>query len=156
MGDGLDQDLEALVTRFARELAREITALLLRRLGLEVPGAAGAEPTPARPTLLDAASHRPARAAAPKAAPPPAGRRTRATSVERARAIERVAEVVTASSGLALGEIERAAGLPRPVVTSAVKALKDQGRLFMGGTKRFARYAATQADADRASQAAHG
>ena len=61
------------------------------------------------------------------------------------------ARIVASSSGLGVGEIERQSGLSRSAVGSALKALKDQGRVFMGGTKRFARYATTQAAADQAS-----
>ena len=54
------------------------------------------------------------------------------------------------------GEIERRSALSRAVVAGALKALKDEGRLFMGGTKRFARYATSQATADKASRDARG
>jgi DNA-binding transcriptional regulator GbsR (MarR family) len=63
---------------------------------------------------------------------------------------------VGSSNGLSVGEIERASGLSRASVASALKQLKEQGRTFMGGTKRFARYAPTQAAADRASVDARG
>jgi DNA-binding transcriptional regulator GbsR (MarR family) len=52
---------------------------------------------------------------------------------------------------MGLGEIERATKLSRSALTSALKALKEEGRVFMGGTRRFARYATSQAAADRAS-----
>jgi phenylpyruvate tautomerase PptA (4-oxalocrotonate tautomerase family) len=185
MAEGLERDLEELIERHARELARDVTALLLRRLGLPsasslamgpqaapnpratgsrevVTTEASAAPNPDAPpppptrTLLDAASHPPARSARRERATKPDGApvRHRSTLAEKAHAIERVAEVIGASDGLSLGEIERAAGLPRPVVASAIKALKDGGRVFMGGTKRLARYATTLEVAERASEAA--
>jgi DNA-binding transcriptional regulator GbsR (MarR family) len=58
---------------------------------------------------------------------------------------------VVGSDGLSSSEIERETALSRAVVSAALKALKEQRRIFMGGTRRFARYAKTQAMADRAS-----
>ena len=62
-----------------------------------------------------------------------------------------VERALSGSGGMGLGEIERATKLSRSALTSALKALKEEGRVFMGGTRRFARYATSQAAADRAS-----
>jgi hypothetical protein len=161
MAQPFDAELEELVSKFARDLADQIRALILRRLGIERAPAA----TPARAAVARGPRQQPQpppsvrggakRTASTKAATkgPVSERRGRArpTNEERAAAIERIARIVGNSGGLSVGEIERQSGLSRSVVGSALKALKDQGRVFMGGTKRFARYATTQQAADQAS-----
>ena len=62
-----------------------------------------------------------------------------------------VERAVSGSSGVSLGDIERQTGISRSILTTALKTLKEEGRIFMGGTRRYARYASTQAAADRAS-----
>jgi hypothetical protein len=164
MADQFEVELQSLVTKVARELAQDITRLILRRLGIE-----GASPrTSSRgrgvasgsvtKALRQAAKGRPkgGNAAAGKAKGRTAPTRTRTTSEERAAIIEKVAGVVENSDGLSVGEIERESGLSRAAVAAALKLLKEQGRTFMGGTKRFARYASTQTVADRASLDARG
>lgn len=163
MADQFEVELQTLVAKVARELAHDITRLILKRLGIEgtlrVPRgdkrlAAGAVSKALR-QVEKGRARRPAPARGrEKAAPPPP--RQRPSAEERAEASERIAMVVEGASGLSVGEIERQSGLPRGVVLSSLKALKEQGRLFMGGTKRFARYALTQAAADKASVEARG
>ena len=151
MANSFEAELEALVTRFARELCDEVTSLILGRLG--IPREATRGVTRARAVEIP----RPQRPAAPsKAKPAGVRRRARSTSEQRAASLDQIARVVSSSGGLSVSEIERSAGLPRAAVASALRALKDEGRVFMGGTKRFARYAATQAAADKASEAARG
>ncbi|UQA55367.1 hypothetical protein [Polyangium aurulentum] len=160
MAQPFDAELEELVSKFARDLADQIRTLILRRLGIErAPAASPARATVARGPRPQPSPPPSARGGAKRAAPkttargPVSERRqsSRPTSEERAAAIERIARVVANSSGLSVGEIERQSGMSRSVVGSALKALKDQGRVFMGGTKRFARYATTQQAADQAS-----
>jgi hypothetical protein len=67
---------------------------------------------------------------------------------------ERVLRVVRDAPGLGLGEIARRAGLDPRAASRALVALKLEGRVHMGGARRFARYALTQADAERAASAA--
>lgn len=165
MADQFEVELQSLVGKVARELAHDITRLILRRLGIE--GAPLRAPSKGHrvsagavsKALRQAAKGRPKRSNASSARP--RGRtapttRTRTTSEERAAILEKVAGVVESSSGLSVGEIERESGLSRAAVASALKQLKEQGRTFMGGTKRFARYASTQATADKASVDARG
>jgi DNA-binding transcriptional ArsR family regulator len=162
MAQPFDAELEELVSKFARDLADQIRTLILRRLGIERAPAA----TPARaavvrgprqqpqppPSVRGGGAKRPASTKAATKGPVSERRgRARPTNEERAAAIERIARIVGNSGGLSVGEIERQSGLSRSVVGSALKALKDQGRVFMGGTKRFARYATTQQAADQAS-----
>lgn len=156
MAQPFEAELEQLVAKFARELKDEVTALILRRLGIEKPIS---RPLPA----ASRASSKPARAPAPpkrakstKAPAPKPSRRARATPEERTATLNAIERVVAAEAGLSAGEIERKSGLPGPVVAGALKALKQDKRVFMGGTKRFARYAATQAAADKASREARG
>lgn len=68
--------------------------------------------------------------------------------------MERVASVVAGSEGVSAGEVERLTHLSRGQVVAALRALKESGRIFMAGDKRLARYGATRAIAERASQAA--
>ncbi|MDI1446760.1 hypothetical protein [Polyangium sp. 6x1] len=165
MAQPFDAELEELVSKFSRDLADQIRALLLRRLGIErAPATRSSSLSPRAVTVRSAPASAPAappssRAKrAPTRAPatvraPVSERRhaSRPTHEERAAAIERIARIVGHGTGLSVGEIERQSGFTRSVVGSALKALKDQGRIFMGGTKRFARYATTQAAADQAS-----
>ena len=62
--------------------------------------------------------------------------------------------VVSEAPGLGLGEIARRSGLDPRAVSRALVALKLEGRVHMGGTRRFARYALTLADAERSAEAA--
>ncbi|MDI1429683.1 hypothetical protein [Polyangium sorediatum] len=163
MAQPFDAELEELVSKFSRDLADQIRALLLRRLGIErAPATRAPNPrtvqvrsapasTPSAPTS-SRTKRAPNRAPATVRAPVSERRNAaRPTHEERAAAIERIARIVGNGSGLSVGEIERQSGFTRSAVGSALKALKDQGRIFMGGTKRFARYATTQAAADQAS-----
>lgn len=149
MADPFERELEELVRRYSQELTREITAIILRRLGVS------AEPARSRAAPATRAPRAAARAAEPTRAKPET-RRKRASAEQRTAAVDEVARVVEASRGLSVGEIERSSGLPRAAVAAALKKLKDEGRVFMGGTRRFARYASTQAQADRASLDARG
>ena len=165
MAQPFDAELEELVSKFSRELADQIRALILRRLGIE-----RAPTTRPNSSLTSRASARSATASAPVSPPSSRAKRaptrapatvrapvserrhaSRPTHEERAASIERIARIVANGSGLSVGEIERQSGFTRSAVGSALKALKDQGRIFMGGTKRFARYATTQSAADQAS-----
>jgi hypothetical protein len=148
MVQSFDAELEQLVSKMARDLAREITALILKRLGIA--GSRGLGESP--PGASKAAGRR--GRGTRRAGAAGDGRdatRVRSTAEQRARVVEQVERVIAGSNGLSLGEIEKKAALRRSSVAAALKALKDQGRTFMGGTKRFARYASTQAQADRAS-----
>lgn len=167
MAQPFETELEQLAAKFARELTHEVTALILRRLGIEKTGTrslgggggGGAPRSSAAKPARGSVSSTPKRGASAKpvkaqAAKP--SRRTRATLEERAASLNEVERIVAGSEGLSAGEIERKSGLSRAAVAGALKALKDEGRLFMGGTKRFARYATTQAAADKASRDARG
>ena len=153
MADAFEREIEELVSRVAGELAREIAGLILRRLGIENGEAHGwAKPAPAR------RRGRPAAAAngKPAHAAKRGGKRTRASTDEMAERVDRVARVIDQSDGVSVSEIEKKSKLSRNVVQAAIRTLREQGRIFMGGTKRFARYASTQKQADSASVAAHG
>jgi hypothetical protein len=167
MAHPFETELEELAAKFARELSHEVTALILRRLGIEkiaprsLGGGGGGGGGGGRPAAASRAPRAskpkrgaPARAAAKPAAKP--SRRTRVTVEERAATLDAVERIVATDQGLSAGEIERRSNLSRATVAAALKALKDEGRLFMGGTKRFARYATSQAAADKASREARG
>jgi hypothetical protein len=161
MADQFEVELQRLVTRVANELAREITSLILRRLGIDegrVARGLGRFRGADLPPVLRQGARGKGRRGASAGGTRPRGTapRARPTTEERAAIVEQVERVVADSGGLSVGEIERSSGLPRSAVASAIKMLKDQGRMFMGGTKRFARYATTQETADRASVEARG
>ena len=169
MADPFEAELERLVSRFARDLAHEVTALILGRLGIEraetrglVDGRRRSASSPASAAGAGGAGRSPEKrraAATPRAKPEPqpqVRRRSRPTREQRAATTEQVAKAIAARSSMNVGEIEHETGLSRALITSAIKALKQEGRVFMGGTKRFARYAATQAAADQAILDARG
>jgi len=58
---------------------------------------------------------------------------------------------VKGASGLSAREVAKAAGVPQPRAASALKELKKAERIFQGGERRFARYGASAAAAERAS-----
>jgi hypothetical protein len=154
MADAFEREIEELVSRVAGELARDIAGLILRRLGIDGGEAHGwvKAAAPARRRGRPAANG----AAEPKPrATKRRGRRTRASSGEMADRVQRVARVVEQSEGVSVSDIEKRAKLTRNVVQAAIRTLRDEGRIFMGGKKRFARYASTQKQADSASVAAH-
>ena len=68
--------------------------------------------------------------------------------------MEKVFRIVQSREGVAVGDVVKATGLARGPATAALKALKQEGRIYMGGSRRFARYAMTQAGAEKASEAA--
>jgi len=65
----------------------------------------------------------------------------------------KVLQLVTASNGAGASDVIKSSGLQAAPVSAALKALRAEGRIYMGGNRRFARYATSQAAADRASQA---
>jgi hypothetical protein len=168
MAHPFETELEELAAKFARDLSHEVTALILRRLGIEKGGGrsasidrggggGGGRLSAAKAARGAAKPKRGAgKAQAAKAPAAKPSRRTRATLEERTATLDKVERIVTDNEGLSAGEIERRSNLSRAAVAGALKALKDEGRLFMGGTKRFARYATTQGAADKASRDARG
>jgi hypothetical protein len=170
MSEPFETELSRLVDDVVRDLTREITALILRRLGVEAPGTAaraalgggagsprgpgrpaGRTPSPPSRRIVSPPGARSAGGASPRP-----GRRARSTSEDKAVTLAQVESAVAASSGLSASELEKKTGLGRAALTAALKALKDDGRVFMGGNRRFARYATSQAAADRASTDARG
>ncbi len=169
---------------FARKLAHEVANLILRRLGIDQDAIANARPAPAKgkaapastPTSTPTPAPRVAKkkaAPAPKpeakAAPAPAAKAAPAKKVvapaaaapkraegneDRASVVDKVFRVVSSSTGVAVGDVVKATGLERGPVTAALKALKEEGRIFMGGNRRFARYAMSLAIAEKASETA--
>jgi len=173
MSGPFDKELESIANShtqdFARKLAHEVANLILRKLGIEhgsLPSSSSNASASAAPvarkkavTKAVAAPAAPVKAAAPAkkaaaaaAAPAPAKRRS--SGEDRASVVDKVMRVVSASSGVAVGDVVKSTNLDRGPVAAALKALKEEGRIHMGGTRRFARYATSQSAADRASEAA--
>jgi hypothetical protein len=154
MSGPFDKELESIANShtqdFARKLAHEVANLILRKLGIDhasVPGA-----TSGRKKAAKAAAPAAKAAPAKKAAAAPAKKRS--NGEDRASALEKVFRVVQARDGVAVGDVVKATSLDRGPVAAALKALKEEGRIFMGGSRRFARYALSQGAADRASETA--
>jgi ribosomal protein S25 len=158
MADAFEHEIEELVAKVTGELARDIAALILRRLGIENGQAHGwVPPKVGRPRRgRPAANHAEAKPARSAAAGKRRGKRSRASADEMTERVERIVRIVEQSDGVSSSDIEKKAKLPRNVVQAAIRTLREQGRIFMGGTKRFARYATSQKHADAASVAAHG
>lgn len=165
MSGPFDKELESIAAAhthdFARKLAHEVANLILRRLGIE--GSAGAtDNTPAAPAAPAKKKAAPAAKSAPKAAPAPAAKAAPSKKAapaaksdnaeDRASVVEKVFRLVQGRDGVAVGDVVKATGLARGPATAALKALKQEGRIYMGGSRRFARYAMTQAGADKASE----
>lgn len=167
-----DKELEAIANAhtadFARKLAHEVANLILRKLGIEQGSTPSSSPAPspaASPARKKAApvkaapvapppAAKPAPAKKAAAAPVAAPQKRRASGEDRASVVDKVLRVVSSRDGVAVGDVVKATGLDRGPVAAALKSLKEEGRIHMGGTRRFARYAASQAAADRASEAA--
>lgn len=167
---------------FARKLAHEVANLILRRLGIDQDAITNARPAPAKgkaaaapaststpPPPVAKKKAAPAPKPETKAAPAPAAKAAPAKKVvapaaaapkraegneDRASVVDKVFRVVSSSTGVAVGDVVKATGLERGPVTAALKALKEEGRIFMGGNRRFARYAMSLAIAEKASETA--
>jgi len=148
-----------------------ILALVKDRLG----AVAGAAESAAAPLVAVAATRRrgrPARAAAPapvatpaalaqapakRAAAAPAKRKpgrpkkTAALSAERQEVLNSVERIVKSSNGVSASDVARQAGIPQTRAAAALKELKLAKRIFQGGDRRFARYAADAKTAEQAS-----
>jgi hypothetical protein len=173
-GEGEDMSNEAFEKQIV-ELVRKmpddaILALVKDRLGAVATSAAA---TPALVVAAAAAPKRrgrPARAAAPapimpaapaapakRAAAAPAKRKpgrpkkTAALSAERQEVLNSVERIVKASSGVSASDVARQAGIPQTRAAAALKELKLAKRIFQGGDRRFARYAADAKTAEQAS-----
>jgi hypothetical protein len=168
MSGPFDKELESITTQhtqdFARKLAFEVQTLILRKLGIEQTSGPGARLVPApapgsgRPAVAQKKAVKLASAAPVKVAPvkkaAPSPPKKRANGEDRASTLDKVFRVVQSREGVAVSEIVKATTLDRGPVAAALKALKEEGRIFMGGNRRFARYAMNQSAADRASEAA--
>ncbi len=73
---------------------------------------------------------------------------------ERRKLLQEVERVVRQGPGLSASEVTRAVNAPQTRVAAALKELKLTQRIFQGGDRRFARYAATAEAAELASRTA--
>ena len=85
-----------------------------------------------------------------------AKKRARATSEEKQALLSSVVEAVSANPGVASSQISVITGIKGSKLITALRTLKAEKRIFQGGKLRFARYAVTQAAADKASAEARG
>jgi hypothetical protein len=123
---------------------------------------------PGRPKKAAAPAPAPAAAApkpakkkvAKKAAPKAAAGRQRSTAEERDQLLGRVEDAVKASKGVSASEVANSLKVPQHRVANALRELKGNKRIFQGGERRFARYAAdaktAKAASDRARKSASG
>ncbi|MDI1482573.1 hypothetical protein [Polyangium sp. y55x31] len=166
--DAFEQQIVELVRKMPDSA---ILALVKDKLGQAVASAPAAAPLvaaaatrgrgrPARvPQALVAAPEAPApakrgRAAAP-AAPakrkPGRPKKTAALSAERQEVLNSVERIVKASNGVSASDVARQASIPQTRAAAALKELKLAKRIFQGGDRRFARYAADLKTAEQAS-----
>ncbi|HVK66118.1 MAG TPA: hypothetical protein VM694_16660 [Polyangium sp.] len=166
--DAFEQQIVELVRKMPDSA---ILALVKDKLGQAVASAPAAAPLvaaaatrgrgrPARtPQALVVAPEAPApvkrgRAAAP-AAPakrkPGRPKKTAALSAERQEVLNSVERIVKASNGVSASDVARQAGIPQTRAAAALKELKLAKRIFQGGDRRFARYAADLKTAEQAS-----
>jgi hypothetical protein len=159
MSGPFDKELESIANAhtqdFARKLAQEVAKLILRKLGIDgakVAGPAKVASASKKKGGKGAAAAGPAKGSpAKKAAPAP---KSRPNGEDRAVILDKVFKIVSSREGVAVGEVVKATSLERGPVAAALKTLKEEGKIFMGGDRRFARYAMSQATADRASETA--
>jgi hypothetical protein len=78
-------------------------------------------------------------------------RKAPAVSAERQETLSSVERFVKASSGMSASEVAKSAGIPQTRAAAALKELKIAKRIFQGGDRRFARYAADSRTAELAS-----
>lgn len=105
---------------------------------------------PRRPVGRPAAAAAPARAAKP-------GRKSgrgggAVTSAAREATLAAVEKAVKGGKGLSSSQVAKVAGIPQPRAAAALKQLKQSKRIFQGGDRRFARYAADLRTAQAASE----
>jgi hypothetical protein len=78
----------------------------------------------------------------------------RRSAADRAKLEQSVLATILASTGVSLGDVAAKLGAPKPQLAATIRALKAEGKIKQGGERRLARYAKTQAAADKASRAA--
>lgn len=81
-------------------------------------------------------------------------RRPAPPSAERQSLLDNVERVVKANPGVSASDVARLASIPQTRAAAALKELKLAKRIFQGGDRRFARYAADLKTAEQASTAA--
>ncbi|MDI1452063.1 hypothetical protein [Polyangium sp. 6x1] len=89
--------------------------------------------------------------AAPAKRKPGRPKKTAALSAERQEVLNSVERIVKASNGVSASDVARQAGIPQTRAAAALKELKLAKRIFQGGDRRFARYAADLKTAEQAS-----
>lgn len=150
----------AQIVQLVRNMPDEaILALVKNQLGA-VASAAGVIPArrpgrpPGRPAAAAAAAPAPARAAKqPAKRAGKRGGRRGASSADRQETLDKVERIVKSSQGLSSSEVATVAGIPQTRAAAALKELKIAKRIFQGGDRRFARYAADAKTAEQASLA---
>lgn len=103
--------------------------------------------------IMPAAPAAPAKRAAPAPAKRKPGRpkKTAALSAERQEVLNSVERIVKSSGGVSASDVARQASIPQTRAAAALKELKLAKRIFQGGDRRFARYAADAKTAEQAS-----
>ncbi len=166
--DAFEQQIVELVRKMPDSA---ILALVKDKLGAAATGAAATPLVEAavatvprrrgRPARVQAAPTpppAPAKAAAPAKREAPAAKRkpgrpkkTAALSAERQEVLNSVERIVKSSNGVSASDVARQAGIPQTRAAAALKELKLAKRIFQGGDRRFARYAADLKTAEQAS-----
>jgi hypothetical protein len=115
------------------------------------PARAAQAPAPVVEAPAPAKRGRAAAPAAPAKRKPGRPKKTAALSAERQEVLNSVERIVKASNGVSASDVARQAGIPQTRAAAALKELKLAKRIFQGGDRRFARYAADLKTAEQAS-----
>lgn len=108
----------------------------------------GTKPAPKFSTAQGESRTKPAAQKLVKLAPRSFAIVRNANAQEQIEAIERF---IGENDGVSMGDILKATNIDRQTATRYVQRLKKEGRIFMGGMRRFARYATTKSAAEAAS-----
>jgi hypothetical protein len=114
------------------------------------PARAAQAPAPVVEAPAPAKRGRAAAPAAPAKRKPGRPKKTAALSAERQEVLNSVERIVKASNGVSASDVARQAGIPQTRAAAALKELKLAKRIFQGGDRRFARYAADLKTAEQA------
>jgi len=140
----LEADFRALVERASADLARGVIAILTARMAALGPAA----PAATRAAPAARAKKNPGG----RSGKPPA-RRTRVYAGP-ADAREKLVAVVKAGAGMSVGEIVKKSSQTRMAVQYGLRVLRKEKRVFMAGSRGFARWGGSAEIAQKAADAA--
>lgn len=154
----------AQIVKFVRAMSDEaLLELVKEKLGAIDTAVArsGAQKSGSPTRAASAATQKAKSKGNPSAAADPAPRGSRSggarpppVSGDRQLVLDAVEQVVKSGSGVSASDVAKAANIPQTRAAAALKELKLAKRIFQGGDRRFARYAADPKTAELASDTA--